>query len=76
MTEKRAWEVKFLDTTAIVAAETRSKARARVIWCARDAGYRVSFLDPMRIRRAPGHDHRAAADTSGRCWSPQEATVL
>ncbi len=51
----RAWRVRCSGVVSIVAEMSASRARAAVIRCARDAGYRPCYTD-VRAIREPRYD--------------------
>lgn len=65
---KRAWRVgcsRISDEAGITSGVSRSAAIATALASARDAGYRVMFVD-FRARRAPEFDTWAAAQARPR----------
>ena len=69
---RRAWRVCWSrrpEEPAIVAADSRSRARARLWVHLLDLGYQPGFPE-ITARRAPEHDAWAAGDESGACLSP------
>lgn len=59
---QKAWQVTLWDVTTIVWAETRSKAKYKMIFLAMDAGYEVHQVwktNACRALRAPEHDRLA-----------------
>ena len=48
-----AWTTELWDIESVIHAPTRAAARAATIRAAREAGYKVGFLERVRVRRAP-----------------------
>lgn len=51
-----AWRTTLWGIDSVVFASTRAKAKAATIRAAQDAGYRASFVSPVRCVRAPEAD--------------------
>lgn len=60
--------------SAVVFAETRSKARAVVVSNARDAGWELNYQDKFSVRRAPEYD-RIADSHARRCLGEHYAHI-
>lgn len=69
-----AWRTRLIGIKCIVFAETRSKARAATVRSAIDAGYNVTFLSPVSVRRAPGLDRFALSHKPYECLGEQYIT--
>lgn len=65
----RAWMTELIGVHSIVLAQTRGKARAATLAAAREAGFEVGFLDPIRVVRAKEFDR--ANVIPGQCWDPE-----
>lgn len=71
----KAWLTEALGVKSVVLAETRSQARAVTVRAAKDAGFRVGFLEPCSVRRAPRFDALSTVQMRGRAWTLEFASL-